>query len=114
MSRGPGITQRAVLDGLSEEWLSVDDVLTTLNQSLTAGRSERESIRRAMRTLAVNGQARLRHDAHGELQVSEPLDLETRKILGEVHAVEASGGDGWQYLLRHYSLTFGGQHLGKD
>ena len=86
MSRGPGVAERAVLASVSDEWLSVDAVLTTLNiRPGQESRSERESVRRAMRSLTRKGVVRSRH-AGGELQVAEPYDDATRQFLDHMSA----------------------------
>ena len=107
MSRGPGVVERAILSNVGDEWVSVDLILTTLTIPITtATRSERESVRRAMRNLANNGQVRSHHNERGELEVSEPYEPETQRFVDRFHEVEESGADWLAWLQGEMEAGF--------
>lgn len=65
MSRGPGVVQRAVLEVASDgRPFNADDVLVYLGYT-AVGHSERESVSRAIRTLAGSGKLEVTKDLHG-------------------------------------------------
>ena len=108
MSRGYGTVERAVIEtalGLGLVWLSVDDVLdnayptpwTAGPAHLAATPSQREAVRRAMRTLARKGEVESRiHERH--LQVRGPREY--LNAYQQVIADLAAGQDSFRQLRR--------------
>lgn len=84
MSRGPGRAQRAVLDAVAgavedgtPQWVSVDAVVRGARPTT----SERESVRRAIRTLATAGTvdaAYVLEDGRRRLAARQPLSDDQR------------------------------------
>jgi hypothetical protein len=107
MSRGSGLTERAVLTTVTEGWVSVDSVLTTLTISPSAAtRSERESVRRAIRSLTRKSLVRSRRNERGEIEVTEALDPVSQAIVDQFHAIEAEGGNGVAWLKQKMTDAF--------
>ncbi len=93
MSRGPGAVQRSVLSALLDEpvgvfvgWRTVSE-LTARVYGKGAGRSQVESVRRAMKSLATAGK----------------LELDYMDESTLVHHTRFVGGDGQVYRRAHYA-----------
>lgn len=79
VSRGPGVAQRAVLEVAGDGSFTVDDVLKAMGKT-EVGRSERESVLRAMRQLERAGDIVLTRDGAGRIVSGAPYVAPVPKI----------------------------------